>query len=306
MTHTPTGGYVPADPAQTPADPYAAPAESYTGLNDPYAAPAPVYDETVSYDEPSKVGQAKDVAKDEAANVKNVAKDEAANVKDTTLGEAANVKDTTVQAGQQVAGVAKEEVKNVAAETGKQAKELAQQAMGELSSQAGQQKQQLAGLIHSYADELKSMASSTDGSGPLSNLVHQASSKASEVGQWLEDREPAEVLDDVRSFARRRPVAFLVGAATAGVLIGRFTRGLAADAKDNKEQAQLASTSRTGLTTGYAPQRTSMAGELPAQGGRYGDLASEEQVVGYDAPAGTTAGTAYGTGYDTGYEGGTR
>jgi len=46
------------------------------------------------------------------------------------------------------------------------------------------------------------------------------------VADWLSEREPADLLEEARSLARRRPGAFLVGAALAGVIIGRLTRGV--------------------------------------------------------------------------------
>lgn len=49
----------------------------------------------------------------------------------------------------------------------------------------------------------------------------------------LQNREPAELLDEVRSFARRKPGLFLLGAAAAGVLAGRLTRGIQAAHSDS-------------------------------------------------------------------------
>ena len=46
------------------------------------------------------------------------------------------------------------------------------------------------------------------------------------AASWLEQREPADLLDEVRNFARRRPGTFLIGAAVAGLAAGRLTRGL--------------------------------------------------------------------------------
>lgn len=75
------------------------------------------------------------------------------------------------------------------------------------------------------------MASSSTESGVITDLAHEGSRRGGEIAHWLESREPKDVLEDVKSFARRRPVTFLALAATAGVLTGRLTRGLAANAK---------------------------------------------------------------------------
>ena len=49
----------------------------------------------------------------------------------------------------------------------------------------------------------------------------------------LQNREPAELLDEVRSFARRKPGMFLLGAAAAGILAGRLTSGVKAAHSDS-------------------------------------------------------------------------
>lgn len=152
-----------------------------------------------------------------------------ASTKDVAKGEAANVKDTAVDAGKNVAGTAKQEAANVAAEAGQQAKSLLSTATSELRSQAGTQQHRLASTLRSYSDELHGLVEGTpQAGGPLTDLAHQAAEKGSEIARWLEDREPADVLEEVRGFARRRPVAFLGLCALAGVLAGRVTRGAVA------------------------------------------------------------------------------
>ena len=188
--------------------------------------------------------------------------------------------------------MAADEAKNVVAETATQAKDLFRQATTELSGQAGQQQQKIAGLLQSYAKELGSMGSASHEGGPLTDLAHQASRKGGEIAHWLENKEPGDVLEELRSFARRRPVAFLVGAALAGVVAGRLTRGLAADAKDES------ATTSAQLTTTYPTPAlsASLVDDPYAQTGRYGDLASDDQVIGYETPTGpsTTTGTTEG------------
>jgi hypothetical protein len=149
--------------------------------------------------------------------------------KDVAKGEAANVKNTAVDAGKNVAGTAKQEAANVAAEAGYQAKSLLGSATSEIRSQAGTQQGRLASTLRSYSDELHGLVDGTpQAGGPLTDLAHQAAEKGSEIARWLEDREPADVLEEVRRFARRRPAAFLGLCALAGVLAGRVTRGAVA------------------------------------------------------------------------------
>lgn len=181
---------------------------------------------------------------------------------DKAADEAGQVKDTAVDAAQQVAGTARDEAGNVAGEAKAQASNLLDQVKGEAGSQAETQQQRLAGVVSSYAKELGSMASGSDESGPLTDLTQQASQKVAEAAQWLENRKPAELLDEARSFARRRPGAFLLGAAVAGVVVGRLTRGAVAEAKsegsapgaDQELSAEARSSVSTPAEYSYTPK----------------------------------------------------
>ena len=136
---------------------------------------------------------------------------------------------TAVDAGKEVAATAKEEAANVAAEAKQQAASLFDTVRTEAGAQAGTQQQRIAEALHSLSKELGGMASSSQESGPLTDLAHQASSKGGEVAQWLQDREPADVLEAVRSYARRRPVTFLALCGVAGIVAGRLTRSTVAN-----------------------------------------------------------------------------
>lgn len=143
--------------------------------------------------------------------------------------KAADVAGTAGDAAQHVAGVAKEQVSQVTAEAGRQVKELFGQAQSELSDQAQVQQEKIAGGLHSVGDQLKTMAANSDQPGVATDLAHQASDKAHEFAGWLEGRNPGDVLNEIRSFARQRPGVFLAVALGAGLVAGRLARGLTAD-----------------------------------------------------------------------------
>ncbi len=194
----PQGGYV--APGNT-----AAPENTVTPGNTYDLDPAPAAEESST----------KDVAKDQAASVAGGAAD----------------------AAQHVAGVAKEQVGQVTAEAGRQVKQLVGQAQSELSDQAQAQQVKLAGGLHSVGDQLKAMAKNSDQPGTATDLAHQAADKVHQVAGWLEDRDPAAVLSEVRSFARQRPGVFLAVALGAGLVVGRLARGLSADPGDTGSAA---------------------------------------------------------------------
>jgi len=157
---------------------------------------------------------------------------------DAAKGEAKQVAGTALDAGKDVAQTAKTEAANVAAEAKQQAASLFDTVRTEAGEQASTQQQRVAGALHGLAKELGGMASSSDESGPLTDLAHQASEKGGEIARWLEDREPGDVIEAVRSYARRRPVTFLALCGVAGVLAGRLTRSTVAtrtslDTKDH-------------------------------------------------------------------------
>jgi hypothetical protein len=165
---------------------------------------------------------------------------------DAAKGEAAAVKDTAVDAGKNVASTARDEAANVAAEARYQAKSLLGTVSDEARSQASTQQSRLAEAVHSLSKELGGMASSSPESGPLTDLAHQASRKGGDIAHWLENREPADVLDEVRAFARRRPIMFLGLCALAGIVAGRLTRGAVAantslDSKTDESPRRLSS-----------------------------------------------------------------
>ena len=201
-----------------------------------------------------------------------VAKDQAAEVKNTALDE-----------GQQVADVAKQEATKVKTEAVSQAKDLLAQSRSELSTQAGTQQQRLATIVHGFADELGSMASSSDASGPLTDLAHQGARRGSEIAEFLQSSEPSDVLEQVRSFARRRPVVFLAGSVLAGVVVGRLTRGLVADAKQDQGAdvgSTVPPTAGTTPTSGYSTGALSGPGYVaPAPGGYESGVVTEDPYL---------------------------
>src|SRR6266566_3297128 len=147
---------------------------------------------------------ARDVAKDEAVNVGNSAR----------------------EAGNHVAQSATDQARQVAFETRDQARDLLGEAKGQVRHQAATQQHKAAQQLRAVAGELSEMAAKGGQSGPATKLAQEAAERVLGVASWLDRREPGDLLDGVRDFARRHPGQFLAGAAVAGVVAGRLTRGL--------------------------------------------------------------------------------
>ncbi|GIF77767.1 hypothetical protein [Asanoa siamensis] len=167
--------------------------------------------------------------------------------------EARDVGKTAAAAGGDVAQTAKEQGKEVARETARQARDLYGEARGHLRDQAGSQQRRAAGGIRALGDELRGMAENSNGSGPAGELARQASGRISDIADWLEAREPGELVTEVKEFARRHPGTFLAGAAVLGVLAGRMTRGLVADAHDDDSRARTTDDPTAAYPTGAPP-----------------------------------------------------
>jgi uncharacterized protein YjbJ (UPF0337 family) len=147
---------------------------------------------------------------------------------ETAKGEASNVKDTAAGAASGVADTAKSEVSNVVGEAKYQVRNFVDQTGSQLRGQVTNQQSQLASTLNGWASELGSMASKSDDSGPMTELAQEASRRVGEISHWLDNHEPSDLLDEVKRFARRRPVTFLALAAATGVVAGRVTRGAVA------------------------------------------------------------------------------
>jgi hypothetical protein len=139
--------------------------------------------------------------------------------------QATQVGQTTGDAGRRVAGTAADQAGQVAQEARRQARDLLGEAKGQATEQARNGQQKASEGLRSLATELHQMADNGDQYGPASDLAKQAADKIGDIAEWLSRREPGELVDEFRAMARRRPGAFLIGAAVAGVLAGRLTRG---------------------------------------------------------------------------------
>lgn len=157
---------------------------------------------------------------------------------ETAKHEAREVKDTAVTKGGEVASTAKDEAENVAREAKYQAKDLFHQTQRELKDQAQTQQTRAASGLRAVSEELDAMTSSAQNPGFAADLLGQASTRLSSAAGWLDARDPAALFQEVKSFARRRPGVFILGAAVLGVVAGRLTRALASNASDDHSAHQ--------------------------------------------------------------------
>ena len=188
---------------------------------------------------------------------------------DTSTSERAQqAASTAAEEGRHVAGTATEEARKVASEAGQHARDLVGEAVTQVNQQVGEQsrsqRDRLVDTLKSLSDDLEQMASpgQSPDSGLAVDMAREVAGRARDLSSRLQGREPTELLDDVRRFARQRPGMFLLGAVAAGVVTGRLLRG----ARDGVVGAAATEQSGAagGFDTGYATTATGYTPPLPA------------------------------------------
>jgi hypothetical protein len=117
------------------------------------------------------------------------------------------------------------------------------------------------------------------------------------LADWLDGREPGQLLDEARNFARRRPGVFLVGALAAGVVAGRMTRGVVAAHTSDDSSGQAGGAAPDSLPSYGGAESPAASGY--STGGQYGQPgypAVPETTQGYGSTStyGDNAGNQYG------------
>ena len=172
----------------------------------------------------------------------------------STTDQAKETASTAADQGRHVAGTAKDEAANVAGTAAEQARtvltDARQQVASQVSDQATTGRDKLSETLRTLGDDLQQMAQGqAPAQGMAVDLAQEVSDRVRALGSHLEGREPGQLLDDARDFARRRPGTFLLGALAAGVVAGRMFRATA-------DGAAAASLAESPGTTGTGPTGT--------------------------------------------------
>src|SRR4051812_13574196 len=166
---------------------------------------------------------------------------------DTARQQAGEVAGATTSAAADVAGTAKEQAGQVVGEAVNQVQDLVEQTRQQVSAQATEQTQRLAGNVRQLAEQLNSMAQSGQAGTTAHSLVQQLAEHGRRAAGYLEGKEPGDLVADLQSVGRRRPGGFLLGAALAGVAVGRLA---AAKRKQSTDEGSVTTIGGTSETTG--------------------------------------------------------
>lgn len=151
-----------------------------------------------------------------------------ANVAEVAQSAAAKSRDLAGDASQQakdIAGTAREQVGQVGHEVAAQGQRVLDEAKGKLREQGEQQSAQVASTLRSWSGEARALADGRpEQAERLRGYASQAADKVAEVADRFEERGIEGAVEDVKTFARRRPGVFLLGVGIAGFAAGRLLR----------------------------------------------------------------------------------
>jgi vacuolar-type H+-ATPase subunit H len=133
--------------------------------------------------------------------------------------------DASAHAGD-LTGSVREHAGDVGQEMVQQGRRVIEDARGKAREEADAQSRQAVSALRQWSDRGRALAEGrTEDAGPLADYTRDLAGRVSDIADRMDQRGFDGVLDDVRSFARRRPGMFLLGAGVAGFAVGRLVRG---------------------------------------------------------------------------------
>ena len=182
-----------------------------------------------------------------------------------------NAVDTAGHEAQKVGETAKEQAGQVAGEVGRQARNLLDETRSQLRNQAQEQTDRISATLSDLANELRGMADNApDPSSSVANLVGDGARRLEDFATHLQAGGLDSVVDDLKTVARRRPGAFLAGAAVAGVVVGRLFRNVdlaqQPSSDDGFRPANGGPSGPTGLTTSGQTPTPATPGSIESNG----------------------------------------
>src|SRR3954451_8480097 len=156
---------------------------------------------------------------------------------------------TTVreQAGE-VAATAREHVSDVVGTARNDGREVIDRTRHAVEVEARQRTDELARSVRRFGDGLVALADGRpDEAGPVRNYARDAATRVDGLAQRLESRGYDGLVDDVSTFARRRPGVFLASSALLGFAVGRIIRS---------GGASSGSSSSPSSSSGSSPQQS--------------------------------------------------
>lgn len=161
--------------------------------------------------------------------------------------------------------------RSAAAEVSEAAKAKGREAGNALAEEARRRgeeaKAATAAEINTVSDAFRRAARDLQDGSPQERTFGYLADNLATVSDTVRDKDLGEMLDDVSSFARRNPLAFLGGAALLGFAITRFGRATQEGEEDSRPFADPGYAAATSPSTDYP--RTGPTGESDTTGRPY-------------------------------------
>ncbi len=181
------------------------------------------------------VGPGSEVASQAAAEGQQVASraaDEAQAVASTAQEKGQEVARVAARQGREIKATAREQAERVRGEVVEQGRTVLAEARSQVESQAHTQSRQLADRLARLGEEVRALNEGRPEDAETlaphlssaADALYDAADRVYSLASDIDTRGLGAVLEDVQAFARRRPGAFLAGAALAGFGIGRAVR----------------------------------------------------------------------------------
>lgn len=162
----------------------------------------------------------------------------------------------------QVADTAQQQAAEMTREARAQGEELLQEAQQQLKAQASEQTHRLGGAVDALGSRLQALADGRpEEAGPVGEYAERVAGQTRDIAGRIDELGFEGVLDEVQQFARRRPGAFLLGAAVAGFASSRLARG----AKEAQSETSASRPQRQpGTDNGTSAATSPVSAEPPA------------------------------------------
>jgi hypothetical protein len=190
---------------------------------------------------------------------------------------------TTGRAGQaagEVGSTALDQAKAVTGEARRQTEHAVSGLRERVTHEMEDQARRAAGTVRQWADDLAALADNAPGESQARSLVAQAADGGHRAADYLDRHGVAGMTEDLKGFARRRPGAFLAGAALAGLAVGRMGKAGSKARSSQPSQSAARDDTPPQLPEGAAPLPEGSA-PLPQGAAQLPQAAVRPEPLGY-------------------------
>jgi hypothetical protein len=196
-------------------------------------------------------------AKEQGFEVASTAKEQGQRVASTAKVQGQQVLQSTKAHAGEVVGTAKEQAAEVAQQASAQARNLLEETKSRVELETAEGAHKLGDNLSRLGAEAIALAEGRPQEAPTlqgyarrgGDALLDAADRAYGLSDDVRNRGIGALLDDVQTFARRRPGAFLLGTAVLGVMAGRAVRNAKEESGDGVDELAALPPARNGRAT---------------------------------------------------------